>query len=424
MKALIEKIKENPGIRNIIIFLGVLGPGIITGSVDNDAGGITTYSVAGALYGYKILWTLLPSFIILVFVQEMNARMGIVTGKGLADLIRENFGVKITFYLFLSLIVADIGNTATEFAGVAGSLGVFGVSKYLSVPLAAIAVWVLVVRGNYRITERVFLIFSFCLLSYVVSAVLAKPDWAAIGKGFIMPEIQANKSYLAMVLGIVGTTVAPWMQFYMQSAVIEKRIKIEEYKFARLDVIIGCVATVVVAFFIMVACAATLNTNGIVINEAKDAAVALRPFAGQFASHVFAFGLFVASIFSAAILPLACAFYVSEAFGFEAGINKKINEAPQFYALFTSIMTIAVVIILIPNAPLIPITIWSQVINAIALPAVLISMIFIVNNKKIMGVHINNKFQNTVAWFAVAVIIAFTVMLIFPQIIKILKGLL
>jgi NRAMP (natural resistance-associated macrophage protein)-like metal ion transporter len=424
MKAFIEKIKENPGMRNIIIFLGVLGPGIITGSVDNDAGGITTYSVAGALYGYKILWTLLPSFIILVFVQEMNARMGIVTGKGLADLIRENFGVKITFYLFLSLIIADIGNTATEFAGVAGSLGVFGVSKYLSVPLAAIAVWVLVVRGNYRITERVFLIFSFCLLSYVVSAVLAKPDWAAIGKGFIMPEIQANKSYLAMVLGIVGTTVAPWMQFYMQSAVIEKRIKIEEYKFARLDVIIGCVATVVVAFFIMVACAATLNSNGIVINEAKDAAVALRPFAGQFASHVFAFGLFVASIFSAAILPLACAFYVSEAFGFEAGINKKINEAPQFYALFTSIMAIAVVIILIPNAPLIPITIWSQVINAIALPAVLISMIFIVNNKKIMGAYINNKFQNTVAWLAVAVIIAFTVMLIFPQVIKILKGML
>ncbi|MDP2911766.1 MAG: Nramp family divalent metal transporter [Candidatus Omnitrophota bacterium] len=421
MKALIEKIKENPGIRNIIIFLGVLGPGIITGSVDNDAGGITTYSVAGALYGYKILWTLLPSFIILVFVQEMNARMGIVTGKGLADLIRENFGVKITFYLFLSLIIADIGNTATEFAGVAGSLGVFGVSKYLSVPLAAIAVWVLVVRGNYRITERVFLIFSFCLLSYVVSAVLAKPDWAAIGKGFIMPEIQANKSYLAMVLGIVGTTVAPWMQFYMQSAVIEKRIKIEEYRFARLDVIIGCVATVVVAFFIMVACAATLHTNGIVINEAKDAAVALRPFAGQFASHVFAFGLFVASIFSAAILPLACAFYVSEAFGFEAGINKKINEAPQFYALFTSIMAISVVIILIPNAPLIPITIWSQVINAIALPAVLISMIFIVNNKKIMGVHINNKFQNAVAWLTVVVIITFTVMLIFPQIIKILK---
>lgn len=418
MKAFIEKIKENPGIRNIIIFLGVLGPGIITGSVDNDAGGITTYSVAGALYGYKILWTLLPSFIILVFVQEMNARMGIVTGKGLADLIRENFGVKITFYLFLSLIIADIGNTATEFAGVAGSLGVFGVSKYLSVPLAAIAVWVLVVRGNYRITERVFLIFSFCLLSYVVSAVLAKPDWPAIGKGFIMPEIQASKSYLAMVLGIVGTTVAPWMQFYMQSAVIEKRIKIEEYKFARLDVIIGCVATVVVAFFIMVACAATLNVNGIVINEAKDAAVALKPFAGQFASHVFAFGLFVASIFSAAILPLACAFYVSEAFGFEAGINKKINEAPQFYALFTSIMAIAVVIILIPNAPLIPITIWSQVINAIALPAVLISMIFIVNNKKIMGVHINNKFQNTVAWLAVAVIMIFTAMLIFPQIIK------
>jgi NRAMP (natural resistance-associated macrophage protein)-like metal ion transporter len=420
---LIKKIKENPALRNILIFLAVLGPGIVTGSVDNDAGGITTYSVAGAVYGYQLLWTLIPSFIILVVVQEMNARMGIVTGKGLADLIRENFGVKLTFLIFLGLVAADIGNTATEFAGVAGSLMVFGVSKYVSVPIAAVGVWILVVKGNYKITERIFLFFSLCLLSYILSAVLAKPDWQQIGSAFTRPTMGVSRDYLSMVLGIVGTTIAPWMQFYMQSAVIEKRIKKEDYKFALWDVIIGCIATVVVAFFIIVACAATLHKNGIAINEAKDAAVSLKPFAGVFASQVFAFGLFVASVFSATILPLATAFYVCEAFGFEAGINKKINEAPQFYILFTSIIALAVGIILIPNAPLIAITIWSQVINAMLLPVVLMSMISMVNNKKIMGTMVNNKFQNTVGWSTTVILIVLTVMLIVSPLLNYFKGL-
>ena len=405
-------IKDKPFIRNLIIFLAVLGPGIVTGSVDNDAGGITTYSVAGAVYGYKLLWTLVPSFIILAVVQEMNARMGIVTGKGLADLIRENFGVKITFFIFLGLVAADIGNTATEFAGVAGSMDIFGISKYISVPLIAIAVWILVVKGNYKTTERIFLLFSFCLLSYIVSALLAKPDWGQVGTSFIKPNMPINKESLAMVLGIVGTTVAPWMQFYMQSAVIEKRLKIEDYKFVVADVIIGCIATIVVAFFIIVACAATLHQNGIVINEARDAAISLKPFAGIFASQLFAFGLFVASVFSATILPLATAFYVCEAFGFEAGINKKINEAPQFYSLFTFIILAATIIILIPNAPLIAITIWSQIINAMMLPVVIISMIIMVNNKKIMGQYTNNNFQNTVGWSTTVILVMMTIMLI------------
>ncbi len=407
-----DRVKEKPLIRNLIIFLAVLGPGIVTGSVDNDAGGITTYSVAGAIFGYKLLWTLVPSFIILAVVQEMNARMGIVTGKGLADMIRENFGVKITFFIFLGLLAADIGNTATEFAGVAGSMDIFGISKYISVPLTALAVWILVVKGNYKTTERIFLLFSFCLLSYIVSAILAKPDWGQIASAFIKPTMQMNKEYLGMVLGIVGTTIAPWMQFYMQSAVIEKRIKIEDYKFVVADVIIGCIATIVVAFFIIVACAATLHQNGIMINEARDAAVSLKPFAGIFASQLFAFGLFVASVFSATILPLATAFYVCEAFGFEAGINKKINEAPQFYALFTFIILVSVIIILIPNAPLIAITIWSQIINAMLLPVVLISMITMVNNKKIMGKYTNNNFQNTVGWSTTVILIVLTLMLI------------
>ena len=272
------KIKESPFVRNLLIFIAVLGPGIITGSVDNDAGGITTYSVAGAIYGYKLLWTLIPSFVILLVVQEMNARMGIVTGKGLADLIRENFGVKITFFIFLGLVTADIGNTATEFAGVAGSLMIFGVSKYISVPLTAAVVWVLVVKGDYKISERIFLFFSFCLLSYIVSAILARPDWTQVAHSMMAPDLHFNASYITMVLGIVGTTVAPWMQFYMQSAVIEKGIKIEDYKYVFWDVMIGCVATIVVAFFIIVACAATLHVNNITINEAKDAADGAQAF--------------------------------------------------------------------------------------------------------------------------------------------------
>ncbi|HYA48217.1 MAG TPA: Nramp family divalent metal transporter [Burkholderiales bacterium] len=413
-----EKLKKNRFLRNLLLFLAVLGPGIITGSVDNDAGGITTYSVAGASYGYHLLWTLIPSFILLLVVQEMNARMGTVTGKGLADLIRENFGLKVTFVIFIGLVIADIGNTATEFAGVAGSMLIFGVSKYVSVPIVAVGVWLLVSKGNYRTAERIFLFFSFCLLSYIVSAILAKPDWGKIGTALIRPEMHFDVPYLSMVLGIVGTTIAPWMQFYMQSAVIEKGIKIENYRYAVWDVIVGCVATVVVAFFIMVACAATLNVNGVVINEAKDAAMSLRPFAGHLAAQLFAFGLFIASVFSATILPLATAFYVCEAFGFEAGINKRIREAPQFYALFGFIMGLAVLIILIPGAPLIGITIWTQVLNAMMLPVVLMSMIRMVNNKKIMGSHVNNGFQNAVGWTSTVVLLALTATLLVSQVVQ------
>jgi Mn2+/Fe2+ NRAMP family transporter len=369
--------------------------------------------VAGAKYGYTLLWTLIPSFIALLTVQEMNARMGIVTGKGLADLIRENFGVKITFYIFIFLLVADIGNTATEFAGVAGSMNVLGISKYLSVPLAAIAVWILVVKGNYKLSEKVFLIFSVFLFSYVVSALLAKPDWGVIGTAIITPKIHMDRDYIAMVLGLVGTTVAPWMQFYMQSSVIEKGIKIGDYKFTLWDVVLGCIATVVVAFFIIVSCAATLHANGIQIEEAKDAASALGPLAGVLASQLFAFGLFVASVFSATILPLATAFYVCEAFGFEAGIDKKFSDAPQFYSLFTLIILIGVVIILIPNAPLITITIWSQVLNAILLPVVLICMMVIINKKEIMEQYTNNRFQNAVGWITSLILILLSLFLLF-----------
>jgi Mn2+/Fe2+ NRAMP family transporter len=405
--------KKKQRIQQILLFLSILGPGIITGSVDNDAGGITAYSLAGAQYGYKLLWTLIPSFIVLLVVQEMNARMGIVTKKGLADLIRENFGVRVTFFIFLGLIIADMGNTATEFAGVAGSMQIFGISKYISVPLGAILVWFLVVKGTYKSAEKVFLVFSGFLLLYIVSALLSHPDWHQVTAGLIKPSMDMNEASISTVIGIIGTTIAPWMQFYMQSSVIEKGIKIEEYKYELLDVAIGCIITVVVAFFIIVACAATLHKNGITITEAKDAAVALKPLAGQFASAIFAFGLLVASIFSATILPIATSFYICEAFGFEAGMDKSMSEAPQFYTLFTTIIVIGVIIILIPGAPLIQISQWTQVINGILLPVVLVCMMLMVNNKEVMGKHVNNTIVNIIGWVTIIILIALTIMLVF-----------
>jgi NRAMP (natural resistance-associated macrophage protein)-like metal ion transporter len=399
-----KKLRDSTFWKQMAIFFAILGPGIITGSVDNDAGGITTYSVAGAMYGYGLIWTLIPSFIVLLVIQEMNARMGIVTGKGLSDLIRENAGMKITFFIFIGLLLSNIGNTTTEFAGVAGSLEIFGVTKYISVPIVAVLVWFLVVKGTYQIAERIFLVFSASLLTYVVSALMSKPDWGEIGSAIIRPRVEMNTQSLAIVIALVGTTIAPWMQFYMQASVIEKGLKMKNYKYTLIDIAVGCVVTVIVAFFIMVACGSTLFPNGIQINEAKDAAMSLEPLAGRLASHVFAFGLFVASVFSATILPLATAFYVSEAFGFEAGIDKKWDEAKEFYILYTGILIISAIIILIPHAPLIQISVWSQVLNGVLLPVVLVSMILLINNRKIMGVYVNKLHQNIIGWSAVIIL--------------------
>ncbi len=415
-------IRTNPArskfLKNLVIFFAILGPGIITGSVDNDAGGITTYSVAGALYGYGLIWTLIPSFIVLVVIQEMNARMGIVTGKGLSDLIRENAGLKLTFFIFIGLLLSNIGNTTTEFAGVAGSMEIFGVSKYISVPIVAFMVWVLVVKGTYQIAERIFLIFSASLLTYIVSALMGKPDWGEIGSAIIRPGIGLNTRSLTIIIALVGTTIAPWMQFYMQSTVIEKGLTIKNYRFTVIDIVVGCVITVVVAFFIMVACGSTLYPNGIVINEAKDAAVALKPLAGELASQVFAFGLFVASVFSATILPLATSFYICEAFGFETGLDKTWSEAKEFYSLYTGIIILSALIILMPNAPLISISIWSQVLNGILLPVVLVCMILLINNPKIMGSYVNTRVQNIIGWSAVVVMTCLSLVLLIMPIVS------
>jgi Mn2+/Fe2+ NRAMP family transporter len=344
--------------------------------------------------------------------------MGIVTGKGLSDLIRENAGMKITFFIFIGLLFSNIGNTTTEFAGVAGSMDIFGVSKYISVPVVAIMVWLLVVKGTYKIAERIFLIFSVSLLTYVVSALMSKPHWSEIGSSIIHPNLPMNSQSLAMVIALVGTTIAPWMQFYMQSSVIEKGLKMNHYKLTLIDITVGCVATIVVAFFIMVACGSTLYPNRIEIKEATDAAMSLKPLAGALASQVFAFGLFVASVFSATILPLATSFYVCEAFGFEAGIDKKWHEAREFYVLYTFILVISAVIILIPNAPLIQISIWSQVLNGVLLPVVLVSMILLINSKKIMGNYVNNAVQNIIGWGAVIILTGLSLTLLILPLFK------
>lgn len=412
MANIINSVKKKSVWRNIAIFLAILGPGIITGSVDNDVGGITTYSVAGALFGYKLIWTLIPAFIVLFVTQEMNARMGIVTGKGLADLIRENTGVKITFFIVVFLLCADIMNTMTEFSGVAGSMQIFGVSKYIAVPIVAVGVWFIVVKGTYRVAEKIFLVFCLALFVYVAAALMGRPDWSAIGQSIIKPKIEMSFSYISTVIALIGTTIAPWMQFYMQSAVIEKQLRIKDLKWSKLDVLVGCICTIVVAFFIVISCASTLYPKHIEITAASDAAAALAPVAGALASQVFAFGLFVASIFAAVILPVAVSFYVCEAFGYEAGIDKKWDEAPQFYWLYTGIIAISAGMILIPNAPLIKIALWSQTINGILLPVVLICMLLIINKKEVMGEYVNKPITNIISWTTVAILLGLTATLL------------
>jgi NRAMP (natural resistance-associated macrophage protein)-like metal ion transporter len=398
--------------RKILVFLSVLGPGIITANVDNDAGGIATYSVAGAHFGYSFLWTLLPITIALIVVQEMVARMGVVTGKTLADLIRENFGVRTTFYLMLSLLLADMGNTVAEFAGWASAMEIFGVSKYISVPIGAFVVWLLVVKGTYRAVEKIFLIACTVYFTYAFSAYFVHPPWGEIMLNVVRPSFNFTPSYLFMLIGIVGTTIAPWMQFYLQSAVVEKNIKVEHYRASRMDVIVGCIMTDVVAFFIIVACAATLFMNGIRITDAKDAAVALAPLAGSYASVLFAIGLANASLFSASILPLATAYYVCEGMGWESGVDKNFKTAPQFMWLYTGIIVIGALIILIPDAPLVPIMLMSQVVNGAMLPFILIFMLLLVNNEDIMGDFTNSRTFNIIAWATVVVMMVLTVALV------------
>ncbi len=389
--------RMNARLKNLLVILAVIGPGIVTASVDNDAGGITTYSVAGAHYGYSLLWTLIPITIALIVVQEMSARMGVVTGQGLADLIRENFGVKVTFYMMLGLLFANLGNVVAEFAGVAASGEIFGIPRYVSVPISALLVWWLVVGGTYDLVEKVFLTASAFYATYVISGFLARPDWGQVFHQAVSPSLSFKPDYLMMVIGLVGTTIAPWMQFYLQSAVVEKGIKIRDYRYSRLDVIVGSFVTDLVAFFIIVTCAATLFARGIGIETAADAAIALQPLAGKFAAALFAFGLYNASVFSASILPLSTAYSVCEGMGWETGISKRFREAPQFFGLYTGLIIAGVAIVLIPGAPLLTLMLLSQVVNGILLPVILIFILILINNRRLMGDYVNSRFFNGVA---------------------------
>jgi NRAMP (natural resistance-associated macrophage protein)-like metal ion transporter len=398
--------------RGFLIFLAIIGPGIITSNVDNDAGGIATYSMAGAHFGYSLIWSLVPITLALIIIQEMCARMGVVTGKGLSDLIREHFGVRITFYLLLALIFTNFGNTIAEFAGIAASLEIFSIPKYLSVPTGAFLVWLLVVKGTYKSVEKIFLVACLFYVTYIISGFLARPDWSAVKSSVSSPEFEFSAGSFGMLIGLIGTTIAPWMQFYLQSAVVEKNIKVKEYKHSRADVIVGSLIVSMVAFFIIVVCASTLFEAGIRIETAKDAALALAPLAGKYCSALFAFGLLNASLFAASILPLSTAYVVCEGMGWEDGVNKKFSEAPQFYGLYSLLIFLGAGVVLWPGLPLIPIMFISQVINGIVLPVILVFILILINNKKIMGDYTNKKTFNVLAWLTVITLIILTFLLL------------
>ncbi|MBZ5531141.1 MAG: Nramp family divalent metal transporter [Acidobacteriia bacterium] len=401
----------------LIALLAVFGPGFITANVDNDPGGILTYSQAGAKLGYALLWTLIPTTIALIVVQEMAARMGAVTGKGLADLIREEFGLRATFFVMVVLGLADFGNIMAEFAGLASGMGIFGVSKYLCVPIGAAVVWFVVVRGSYKPVERILILFSLVYFAYPISAFYAHPHWLQAIKETFVPHVSRSSEYIVLVVGLVGTTITPWMQFYLQASVVEKGITKRQYALSRWDVILGCIVTDVIAFFIVVACAATMYVAGNHnIDDAAQAAVALKPLVGRFAAMLFAVGLINAALLSAAILPLATAYNICEGLGVESGINKKFSEAPVFYWIYTFLIAGGAAMVLIPRLPLIKLILFSQVANGILLPFVLLFMLKLVNKPELMGSYTNSRIGNVIAWSTSVIMIGLTVALVWTQI--------
>src|ERR1700686_367220 len=403
----------------LLLFFAVVGPGFITANVDNDAGGIFTYSAAGAQFGYTLLWTMIPITVALIVVQEMCARMGAVTGKGLSDLIREEFGLRITFLMMLGILITNFGNVIAEFAGIAGSMELFGVSKYISVPICAVIVWLIVVKGQYKSVEKVFLAASFFYITYIFAGALAKPAWIEAMRATVKPpalEAFKHSSYLYMVIGVVGTTIAPWMQFYLQSSIVEKGVTRRQYKTSKLDVVLGCIFTDVVAWFIIVACAAPLYVHGNRdIRDAADAAQSLHPLAGDWAYILFALGLFNASLFAASILPLSTAYTVCEGLGFESGVQRKFSEAPAFYWLYTALIVAGAAVVLIPGLPLIKIAVFSQVVNGAVLPFVLIFMLLLINKKDLMGEFVNKRTFNLIAWATPAIMVVLTMWWLYGQ---------
>ena len=412
----------------MLALLAVIGPGIITASADNDVGGIATYSQAGAQYGYAILWTLIPITISLIVVQEMCARMGAVTGKGLAALIRENFGVRWTALVMLAFVASNVFTTSAEFAGIATAAEIFHVSKFIAVPLAAILVFGLVWRADRKTTERVFLVLSALYFSYVISGFKAGPHWPDVWKGLLIPTFQNDPGYLWMIVGLVGTTISPWMCFYIQAAIVEKGIRVRDYPLSRIDVIFGCLVTDFMSFFMILCTAATIfvfnqahpSAHPIVINQAADAAQALVPLAGQFASILFAFGILNAGIFTASILPLSTAYFVCEASGFESGVDKRFREAPVFFSLYAAVIAIGATLVLIPRIPLLQVILYSQIVSGVLLPFLLVFMLILVNKKNLMGTHVNNRAFNVIAWATAIAVGAITLLSVYQTIAPIL----
>jgi NRAMP (natural resistance-associated macrophage protein)-like metal ion transporter len=406
------KVLPRIGRTRLILFLSILGPGLITANADNDAGGIATYSVAGARFGYSMLWILFLITISLAVTQEMGARMGVVTGQGLAALIREKFRLKLTVFAMAAMLIANLATTISEFSGIASSFQLFGASKYYTVPFAAIFIWLLIVRGSYKIAERMFLVFSAFYLTYVISGIMAHPDWSQAFHSTVVPSFELNAGYILLFIAVIGTTITPWGQFFIQAYVVDKGISIRHFRYTKAEVLLGAVITDVVAFFIIVACAATIHTGGGDIETADQAAQALAPLAGDFASTLFAFGLLNASVLAAAILPLATAYAICEAFGFESGVNRSFREAPIFHGLFSFSVALGALVALIPGLPLMKIMYLSQDVNGILLPLILIFVMLIINDRSIMGDYANSRRYNVVAGLTTAGLIFLSLLLV------------
>ena len=403
--------------RRIALFLAVIGPGIITSNVDNDAGGIGVYTQAGSAYGYTLLWALVPMTIALYVTEEMCARMGVITGKGLSDLIREEFGFRSTFFVMITGFLVDLANVVAEFAGVAASAEIFGVSKYIAVPLAALVVWLLVLKGNYRQVEVVFLVACVFYLTYLFSALLSHPDWVLAARMTVVPSVHFDTGYLVTLTALVGTTIAPWQFFYLQAGFVEKKVGPRQYPQAKLDVLFGSISCMVIVFFIIICTASTLNRSGLTtITDAAEAAKALIPLAGKWAGLTFAFGLLNASLFAATILPLSTAHVICEGLGFEAGLDHKFKEAPAFYWLYSMLIVVGAGIILLPNAPLWKILIFSQLGNGVWLPIVVIFILLLINRKDLMGEHTNTLLFNIIAWITAVAMIVLTCILVLQAI--------
>jgi len=418
-EAKLKKRNLPPFVIKILVLLSIVGPGLITANIDNDAGGIATYSLAGAQTGFRLLWVLLPITIALIMVQEMSARMGIVSGKGLADLIREKFGLKVTFYSLFFLIFADLGNTMAEFAGIASAGEIFGISKYLSVPICSLFVWLLVLKGDYKIVERVFLAGCTVFLAYIVSGFMIGPDWVEVAQAVFTPDVtNISTKDMPIIVGLIGTSITPWMQFYIQSAVVEKGISVKHLWHSKVDVIVGCFFMLMVTLFIIICCAVTIHSAGVTIFDAKDAAIALEPLAGKYSSILFGIGLFNASIFAAALLPLATSYYVCEGMGWESGVDKTFKEAPNFFSIFTALIVIGAAMVLIPGINLFNILIWSQIINGILIPIILLFIINLCNDPDIMGEYTNTPMYNFFSYGIVVLMIVVNLALIYFEGVK------